>query len=109
MLGQFNLLEPMVRLSLLPAEVPAPAVIPAPFQFDTHRPEYKPALQDSSIIQALLEFHHAAQAQATRESVPKATRFTARQIPKVQVTPKPVSRQKNSGVFQSLQKQADLK
>ena len=96
-LSQLNLLENVVRQSLVPDEAPLAttptpksevprfepiAPSPAPIVFQTNTDEYRPALQDASIIEALLRFQKSIK----RSSSPHAhgIEFAPPSIPRIE-------------------------
>ena len=67
----------------------ASPVQPTPVLYQTTRPEYQSAIQDRSLVEALLEFHRSASPETIPAAPKVASGFAAAQIPEVTANPKP--------------------
>ncbi|HAR44337.1 MAG TPA: hypothetical protein DCS07_17190 [Bdellovibrionales bacterium] len=92
--------------------MPLPASLPPldPTQFETSKDEYKPALQDQSLIEALLQFHKdsrkAEVKKAAEAPAPKPVQeqgFRASLMEGVLANPKPTRHfRRSTGIYQSI-------
>jgi hypothetical protein len=85
---------PSTSNAFIPQNPPKPA--PKLSRFDSSRPEYKAALESTSVVDALLEYHHRARGSSRAQAPVRG--FQPAPVQQVKAQPKPAAR---SRIFRS--------
>lgn len=70
-------------------QIPAPAAPKAPAQVTTSKPEYREALQDRRVLEALMEYHRRAATLQKEAPALSMSSFAPVTVPEVEAKPKP--------------------